>query len=318
LNDVDGCPGIVIEIPPQPKECDLSSLEEDNSVCYGWLEDMPETPGPTIKPPVDKNCTAASFENDSEACLGELVEFTDDCTEASFDTENIECLGELVDFTDNCTEASFDTENIECLGELIRTEIITPPPPLEQCTKDSFKTNNTACKGELRFIGGPPVTTTTTTTTTYKPPVSPSLPKGLCTGEGSFKTVYGQRCKKNDDDGESSCTMGSEGFSFCDTEHLWWRDNHWYDWDLCSLCSNGKGPLTTSGWECKGECHNRWDNNESPAPRCEVANGGKGAPSKDYCTTCEGQGCPDEVSNPSDKRPGNQVGQIEWQVSPVE
>ena len=24
-------------------------------------------------------------------------------------------------------------------------------------------------------------------------------------------------------DGSSSCMMGSEGFSFCDTEHLWWR-----------------------------------------------------------------------------------------------
>ena len=30
--------------------------------------------------------------------------------------------------------------------------------------------------------------------------------------------------------------MGSEGFSWCSTEHMWYRDDHWYDWDSCSLC----------------------------------------------------------------------------------
>ena len=65
---------------------------------------------------------------------------------------------------------------------------------------------------------------------------------------------------------KSSCMMGSEGFSWCSTEHLWWRstrwwwtvvvsenkwfngqlkadvrfrDDHWFDWDLCSLCTAG-------------------------------------------------------------------------------
>lgn len=32
----------------------------------------------------------------------------------------------------------------------------------------------------------------------------------------------------------------------------------------------------------------------------------------DFCTTCEGSGCPDEKSAPKDDRPGNQVGQIMW------
>ena len=31
--------------------------------------------------------------------------------------------------------------------------------------------------------------------------------------------------------------MGSEGFSWCDTEHLFFRDQHWQDWDTCALCS---------------------------------------------------------------------------------
>ena len=41
-------------------------------------------------------------------------------------------------------------------------------------------------------------------------------------------------------DGVSSCMMGSEGFSWCSTEHMWYRDDHWYDWDTCSLCLEGK------------------------------------------------------------------------------
>ena len=38
----------------------------------------------------------------------------------------------------------------------------------------------------------------------------------------------------------SSCMMGSEGFSWCDTEHLFFRDDHWFDWDVCSLCHKGR------------------------------------------------------------------------------
>jgi len=339
-----GCEGIFREVPPVP-ECTVDSLKDESSVCLGVLELIEEPATP--QPPVNiENCTEQSFVMNADTCSGELVPYDalEECDAESFIEDNNDCSGELIAFTDKCTAASFDTENIDCFGELIPIDEVELPkcdadsfdknaddcegelikideiitPPIKQCTAQSFKTEYSDCRGALLPIGGPSVNQSTTTTTTYQPPVTPPLPKDLCSGEGSFRTVYGQRCKKNDDDDQSSCTMGSEGFSFCDTEHLWWRDDHWYDWDLCSLCSDGKGPLTTSGWECKGECHNRWENNESSAPRCEVANGGKGVPNKDYCTTCEGPGCPDEVSNPSDKRPGNQVGQIEWQVSPVE
>jgi len=110
--------------------------------------------------------------------------------------------------------------------------------------------------------------------------------------------------------------MGSEGFTWCSTEHLWWRDDHWFDWDLCSLCTEGseKKVLTSHGFECAGPCHNRHNNQESLAPRCEIKNPEKD-PLKigmDFCTTCEGSGCPDENSAPKDDRPGNQVGQIMW------
>jgi len=272
-----------------------------------------------------QECDADSFINDASDCSGKLIAFTDTCTADSFDTENVDCDGELIPITEvvppepteKCDAESFDKNDSDCLGELVKIDeiITTPIPPIEQCTAQSFKTEDSACMGKLLYIGDS--ATTTTQTTPYQPPVTPPHPKDLCGGEGSFRTVYGQRCKKNGD-GQSSCTMGSEGFSFCDTEHMWWRDNHWYDWDLCSLCSEGKGPLTTSGYECKGVCENSWNNDESNAPRCEVANGGKGAPLMDYCTTCQGEHCPTEFTNPSDKRPGNQVGNIEWEVSQVE
>merc|ERR1719341_2537681 len=149
------------------------------------------------------------------------------------------------------------------------------------------------------------------TTTQIKPHI---LTKTLCEGDGSFKTVYAQRCKAKSD-GSSTCMMGSEGFSFCDTEHLWWRDDHWYDWDLCSLCTKEQGPLTTSGHLCDGECHNNWNNNESLAPRCKVTKneGETNVPDKDYCTTCEGDSCPNIITAPWDDRPGSQVGHIVWQ-----
>jgi hypothetical protein len=56
-----------------------------------------------------------------------------------------------------------------------------------------------------------------------------SLELTLCAGELSYPTVYNQRCLARAD-GRSSCKMGSEGFSFCDTEHVWWRwvlARHW-------------------------------------------------------------------------------------------
>ena len=38
----------------------------------------------------------------------------------------------------------------------------------------------------------------------------------------------------------SSCKEGPEGFSWCSTEQLFFRDDHWFDWDLCSLCLGEK------------------------------------------------------------------------------
>jgi len=72
--------------------------------------------------------------------------------------------------------------------------------------------------------------------------------------------------------------------------------------------------LTSHGFECAGPCHNRHNNEESLAPRCKIKNPetdpeGIGM---DYCTNCEGEGCPDANSAPRDERPGNQVGQIAW------
>ena len=64
-------------------------------------------------------------------------------------------------------------------------------------------------------VCGTPVNLTTTIVT----------PKEACkSGVGdSFETVYGQRCTKLSDGQTSSCMMGSEGYSWCSTEHLWWR-----------------------------------------------------------------------------------------------
>ena len=75
----------------------------------------------------------------------------------------------------------------------------------------------------------------------------------LCSGDLSFVTVFNQRCKvrqslkttykilsvsfKPMENNMSSCVMGSDGFSFCDTE-LFYREGGWFDWDLCSLCYN--------------------------------------------------------------------------------
>ena len=41
-----------------------------------------------------------------------------------------------------------------------------------------------------------------------------------------------------DNTNTSKCMMGAEGFSWCDTETLFKRDGHWFDWDSCSLCHN--------------------------------------------------------------------------------
>merc|ERR1712227_571118 len=141
-------------------------------------------------------------------------------------------------------------------------------------------------------------------------------PKVICDGDGSSKTVYGQRCKPLEKtNNKSSCMMGSEGFTWCSTEHLWWRDDHWFDWDLCSLCGDQSGQvLTTSGHECAGPCHNRHNNRESMAPRCKTKSPDADGIGMDYCTSCQGDGCPDENSAPKDDRPGYMVGNIKWET----
>jgi len=172
--------------------------------------------------------------------------------------------------------------------------------------KDYPPSESPSCYAELL-----PITDQVTPTTTDTPDgVTVPIPKTLCTGDLSFKTVYGQRCKARQD-GVSSCMMGSEGFSWCSTEHMWYRDDHWYDWDTCSLCLEGKEdqPLTSSGLTCTGPCKNDWFHHESLAPRCET---GDPKDRFDYCTTCEGDTCPDSASAPRDERGGNVVDWIKW------
>jgi len=193
-----------------------------------------------------------------------------------------------------------------CEGFLTKIPFIPPGP--DNCPADTTSTScskiiemNTTCVG----CGSP------------KPLKDNTLvaPKKLCDGDNSFKTVYNQRCTTMKTTNTSSCMMGSEGFSWCSTEHLWWRDDHWFDWDLCSLCSaQSSQVLTTSGFECAGPCHNRHNNQESLAPRCKIKNPDDDVDGigMDYCTSCEGAGCPDANSAPRDERPGNEVGQISW------
>lgn len=45
--------------------------------------------------------------------------------------------------------------------------------------------------------------------------------------------------------------------------------------------------LSTNGHKCAGKCSNDWNNYETEAPRCKVASG-----DKEYCTTCQGEKCP--------------------------
>jgi len=98
--------------------------------------------------------------------------------------------------------------------------------------------------------------------------------------------------------------MGGEGYAFCDTEFLFFRGNHWVDWDLCSLCTQDKKdePLTSRGYQCKGRCSNDWENSENEAPRCEVKDRGDNDPATDYCTTCTN--CTNVIV---DDRPGSEV-----------
>jgi len=131
-------------------------------------------------------------------------------------------------------------------------------------------------------------------------------PKTQCNDGKSAKSVFGQNCTVNG--GLSSCMMGGNGFSFCDVEFLFYRDGHWVDWDLCSLCTvkDKDRPLTSRGYLCEGECNNLWNNGEMEAPRCKVKDRDVVKdPEYDYCTTCHGVGCPTNVQ--VDNRPGSQV-----------
>jgi len=134
-------------------------------------------------------------------------------------------------------------------------------------------------------------------------------PKILCRGELSFATVNGQRCKKNEF-GFNTCMMGGEGFSFCSTEYLFFRDGHWVDWDLCSLCTKDdpSSPLTAHGYRCDGDCNNLWQNKEIDAPRCKVKDKSADEPSLDFCTTCTSSCANVKV----DDRPGSQVSHLTY------
>jgi len=131
-------------------------------------------------------------------------------------------------------------------------------------------------------------------------------PKTQCNGGKSAISVFGQNCTVNG--GISSCMMGGNGFSFCDVEFLFYRDGRWVDWDLCSLCTvhDKDRPLTSRGYRCEGECTNIWNNGEMDAPRCKVKDRNISKdPEYDYCTTCRGGGCAQNVQ--VDDRPGKDV-----------
>merc|ERR1719213_327205 len=94
-------------------------------------------------------------------------------------------------------------------------------------------------------------------------------------------TVFGGegKCK-------SPCQWSDlEGFSFCDSFHLIYRDDRWVDWDLCGYCDGREGRLTPRGNYCDQEdphgCTNKWNNYEYSAPLCRTTAG-----TLDWCTTC--------------------------------
>ena len=107
----------------------------------------------------------------------------EECSEDSFKEEWDSCLGELIPIEiiivneKECRKESFNAEGDSCLGELIPIKGIIPKD--EECSADSFKEDGDSCSGDLILIEE------------YKP----ILPKKLCDGEGSFRTVYAQRCK---------------------------------------------------------------------------------------------------------------------------
>jgi len=77
----------------------------------------------------------------------------------------------------------------------------------------------------------------------------------------------------------------AEGFSFCDTLQLFWREERWNDWDLCSLCDGEGKMVTPHGDECSeeeaGKCTRRWNDFEVDGPRCRNTEG-----NLQWCSTC--------------------------------
>lgn len=136
-----------------------------------------------------------------------------------------------------------------------------------------------------------------------------------CHGDFSFKTVYGGRCvSKPGQSSVSSCTEGPEGFTWCSTEQLHFRDDHWFDWDLCSLCNKNSPdqPLTPGGKQCEGnKCTAKFDDGPPGPPRCIVPISDASGDNWDYCTTCQGQDCLPPVIGTFP--PGFNIGKIEWE-----
>jgi len=125
-------------------------------------------------------------------------------------------------------------------------------------------------------------------------------PKDLIQPNGQFdsnSTVHGGpgTCKRE-------CTFAeAEGFSFCDLFRPFYRDNRWYDWDLCSMCyehDNGTYTFATPyGNQCDKNslgCMNDWENKATESPRCQIQN--SAGPTYDWCTTCV-QEHPDDSSS---------------------
>jgi len=290
-------------------QCTEEELKEERETCFGELGPIiPDKPVCSQLPEGD--CCSPEYEApEKRSCWGELIPALGATTTTTTTTSAT---------TTGSTTTSATTTGSTTTSATTST---TTPMTTSGSSSSSTTTLEGECPADMTAAScGKAIEINTTCTTCGAPKpleeISVIAPKALCDGEGSFKTVYNQRCTTVKATNKSSCMMGSEGFSWCSTEHLWWRDDHWFDWDLCSLCSAGKEKkvLTSNGFECAGPCHNRHNNWESLAPRCKIKNADMDPAGigMDYCTSCEGAGCPDSKSAPRDERPGKEVGNIRW------
>ncbi|XP_023325878.1 uncharacterized protein LOC111699429 [Eurytemora carolleeae] len=117
---------------------------------------------------------------------------------------------------------------------------------------------------------------------------------------------------------KSPCKISPEGFSYCDTISLFYRDSSWYDWDLCSMCdSNDPDKFYTPYLrECArdGKCSNIWSNRDQDAPRCMTTQG-----LLDYCTMCTAQQGESSLECPTfrpDEKTGLEQGSFGLWVQP--